>query len=64
MMPAKNSGYSDPLITGKRRKWRKVPLAEKLRLEAAVNFGLPVNFAGKVIGIESSNTDRILHELR
>ena len=47
-----------------RRVWRKVTLNEKLKLEAAVGFGLPVDFAGKVVGIESSNTDRIIKDLK
>lgn len=47
----------------KRRRWRRVPLIDKLKLEAAINFGLPVDFAGKVIGLESSNTDRIMKDL-
>ena len=36
---------------------------DRLKLESAVNFGLPVDFAGKVVGIESSNTDRIMKDL-
>ena len=48
----------------KRRVWRKVSLNDRLKLESAVNFGLPVDFAGKVVGIESSNTDRIIKDLK
>ena len=29
-----------------------------------MNFGLPVDFAGKVVDIQSSNTDRIIKELK
>ena len=47
----------------KRRRWCRVTLIDKLKLEAAINFGLPVDFAGKVIGLESSNTDRIIKDL-
>ena len=48
----------------KRRVWRKVSLNDRLKLECAVNFGLPVDFAGKVIGLESTNTDRIIKDLK
>ena len=48
----------------KRRVWRKVSLNDRLKLESAVNFGLPVDFAGRVVGIESSNTDRIIKDLK
>ena len=51
------------LVT-KRRVWRKVSLNDRLKLESAVNFGLPVDFAGRVVGIESSNTDRIIKDLK
>ena len=44
--------------------WRRVSQADRLKLECAVEFGLPVDFAGKVLGIESSNTDRILKDLK
>jgi len=44
--------------------WRKVSLEDRLKLESAVNFGLPVDFAGKVLAIDSSNTDRILKNLK
>ena len=46
----------------KRRVWRKVPLFDRFKLESAVNFGLPVDFAGKVVGIQSTNTDRIIKD--
>ena len=48
----------------KRRVWHKVSLNDRLRLESAVNFGLPVHFAGKVVGIESSNPDRIIKDFK
>lgn len=48
----------------KRRVWRKVALSDRLKLESAINFGLPVDFAGKVVGIKSTNTDRIIKDLK
>ena len=48
----------------KRRVWKKVSMNDRLKLECAVEFGLPVDFAGKVVGIESSNTDRIIKDLK
>ena len=48
----------------KRRVWHKVSLNDRLKLESAVNFGLPVHFAGKVVGIESSNPDRIIKDFK
>ena len=35
---------------------KEISLLDKLKLEAAVNLGLPVDFAGKVIEIGMSNT--------
>ena len=48
----------------KRRVWHKVSLNDRLKLESAVNFGLPVHFAGKVVGIESTNPDRIIKDFK
>ena len=38
-------------------------LTDKLKLEFAVNLGLPVDFAGKMLELQSTNTDRILKDL-
>lgn len=57
-----NNNINKPVT--KRRVWRKVSLNDRLKLESAVNFGLPVDFAGRVVGIESSNTDRIIKDLK
>ena len=43
---------------------KEISLLDKLKLEAAVNLGLPVDFAGKVIEIGMSNTDRIMRDLK
>lgn len=47
-----------------KRVWRRLPLIDRITLESVANFGLPIDFAGKVIGIQSSNTDRIVKDLR
>ena len=39
-------------------------LSERLQLDCLVNYGLPVNFAAKLIGIKQTNTDRIIKELQ
>ncbi len=43
-----------------RRAWRRITKQERLMLEATVNFGLPVDRAGKVIKMSSRNANRIM----
>ena len=45
-----------------RRAWKRITKRERLMLEAAVNFGLPVDRAGKVIKMSSRNANRIMKE--
>ena len=40
--------------------WKRIPEHERLKLHAAVSFGLPVDFAGKVISMSSRNANRII----
>ena len=39
---------------------RNVTLQDRMMLESAVNMGLPVFFAGRLLGIGPQNTDRNL----
>ncbi len=47
-----------------RRAWRRVTNRDRLLLESAVNFGLPVDFAGRVVRIACSNSDRIMKDYK
>jgi len=47
-----------------RRAWRRVTDRDRLLLESAVNLGLPVDFAGRVVSIPCTNSDRILKDLK
>lgn len=43
-----------------RRVWRRVTEMERMRLEAAVKFGLPVAFAGQVVNTNLRNANRVM----
>ena len=45
------------------RQWRRMPFSDRLKLECAVNLGLPVSSAGKVLDIKQSNLNRVLKDL-
>ena len=45
-----------------RRQWRRISSEERLQLQAAVGFGLPVDFAGKVVKMSSRNANRTMKE--
>lgn len=44
------------------RVWKRIPVVDRLKLEIAVGFGLPTDFAGKVINMSSRNANRIMKE--
>ena len=44
------------------RIWRRITLHERLKLEITVDFGLPVDFAGKIIKMSSRNANRIMKD--
>ena len=45
-----------------KRVWRRIPKIERLKLEVCVDFGLSVDFSGKLIGMSSRNANRIMKE--
>lgn len=45
-----------------KRVWRRITEQERFKLEAAVDFGLPVDFAGKIIKMSRRNANRIMSE--
>lgn len=44
------------------RVWKRIRLQDRLKLEIAVGFGLPIDFAGKIINMSSRNANRIMKE--
>ena len=46
------------------RVWRRITLLERLKLEITVSFGLPVDFAGKIIKMSSRNANRIMKDCK
>jgi len=51
-------------LSNDRRPWSKISAEERLRLESAVNFGLPVYFAGNILEMNSRNAARVMREQR
>ena len=49
-------------MTNEKRVWRRITEQERFKLEAAVDFGLPVDFAGKIIKMSRRNANRIMSE--
>ena len=45
-----------------KRLWRKISNKTRIQLEICVGYGLPVDFAGKTIGMSSRNSNRVMHE--
>ena len=46
----------------RKRVWNRIPKIERLKLEICVDYGLSVDFAGKLIGMSSRNANRIMKE--
>ena len=62
MLPYPAHTEDEPKLASGRRAWRRITKLERLMLEAAVNFGLPVDRAGKMIKMSSRNANRIMKE--
>ena len=45
-----------------KRLWKKITEEEHYKLKAAVSFGLPVDFAGKILNMNKRNANRIMCE--
>jgi len=50
------------ILSGTKRSWSRIKEDERQQLEAAVGFGLPVDFAGKIIMVKPRNFNRIMRE--
>jgi hypothetical protein len=50
--------------TKTKRTWRRITQKEQLCLHIAVSFGLPVDFAGKVLSMNQRNANRIMQNYR
>ena len=63
MIEPQNKGIKNiETVKSSTRRWRRISCEERLQLEAAVGFGLPVDFAGKVIQMCARNPNRIMKE--
>ena len=58
----RNITNSDDDVIIKRRRWQRISSQERLQLEAAVGFGLPIEFASKVVNMSSRNANRTMKE--